>query len=305
MSIRIGFAAALLSITGMVTASAAGVPALQVTAPNGQSSIIIGTLHVPYKGLVQPAAGLLDGRTRLVVEGSSTQGPQPKALSPTELLHPDVLSSILAGRGLVRAPWAANLSDDQVDQLLHAARCQIPTMTRETIESVLRFKTAETAAKLAYLRCDPGLGVSRDELLNQAATARGIPTDILETQVDVDRRRKAVPPGYYATILVGAFAPDVEDKYQAVVEALNMGDYDAAFEASQADPSVVEDVETFNRLMLFERNKAWLAPLQRYLDEGNAVIAVGAAHLPGDGGLLKLLQGRGYVVKHVHVDADQ
>lgn len=175
----------------------------------------------------------------------------------------------------------------------------------ETIESVLGFKTAETAAGLTYLRCNPGLDLSRDELLNEAAAARGIPTDILETQVDVDRRRKAVPPGYYATILVGAFAPDVEEKYQAVVGALNIGDYDAALKASQADPSVVEDVETFNRLMLFERNKAWLAPLQQYLDEGNAVIVVGTAHWPGDGGLLKLLQGRGYVVKHIHIDADQ
>nr|WP_277401703.1 TraB/GumN family protein [Achromobacter xylosoxidans] len=141
--------------------------------------------------------------------------------------------------------------------------------------------------------------------MNQAAAVRGIPSDILETQVDVDRRRKAVPPSYYATVLAAAFAPDVEDKYQALVEALNIGDYDAAFEASQADPRVVEDVETFNRLMLLERNKAWLAPLQRYLDEGNAVIVVGAAHLPGDGGLLELLQGRGYMVKHIHVDANQ
>ncbi len=158
MTTRIGFAAALLWISGMVTDSAADVPALQVTAPNGQSSIIIGTLHVPYKGLVQPAGGLLDGRARLVVEGSLTQGPQPKAPTPTELFHPDALASIRAGRGAVRAPWAANLSDDQVDQLLHTARCQIPTMTRESIELVLGLKTAETAAGLAYLRCAPRSG---------------------------------------------------------------------------------------------------------------------------------------------------
>lgn len=305
MSLRIIIAAAIILVSGMATASDAGVPALQVTAPNGQSSIIIGTLHVPYKGLVQPAAGLLDGRKRLVVESSRTQGPQPKDPSPTEMLHPDVLASVLAGRGVVRAPWAANLSDDQVDQLLHTARCQIPSMTRQNIESVLGFKTAETAASLAYLRCDSGLGVSRDEILNQAAAARGIPTDVLETQMDVDHRRKAVPPGYYATVLAGAFAPDVEEKYRAVVEALNIGDYDAAFAASHADPRIVEDVEIFNQLMLLERNKAWLAPLQRYLDEGNAVVVVGAAHLPGDVGLLNLLQESGYRVKPILVDARQ
>ncbi|MDF8359426.1 TraB/GumN family protein [Achromobacter anxifer] len=305
MSLRIIFAAALTLVSGMATASDAGVPALQVTAPNGKSSIIIGTIHVPYKGLVQPAAGLLDGRKRLVVESSRTQGPQPRDPSPTEMLHPDVLASVRAGRGVVRAPWAANLSDDQVDRLLHTARCLIPSMTRQNIESVLGFRTAETAASLAYLRCESGLGVSRDEILNQAAAARGIPTDVLETQVDVDRRRKAVPAGYYATVLAGAFASDVEDKYRAVVEALNIGDYDAAFAASQADPRTVEDVEIFNQLMLLERNQAWLPPLQRYLDEGNAVVVVGAAHLPGEAGLLNLLQESGYRVKPILVDARQ
>jgi uncharacterized protein YbaP (TraB family) len=103
--------------------------------------------------------------------------------------------------------------------------------------------------------------------------------------------------------LAGAFASDVEEKYKAVVEALNIGDYDAAFAASQADPRTVEDVEIFNQLMLLERNQAWLPPLQRYLDEGNAVVVVGAAHLPGEAGLLNLLQESGYRVKPILVDA--
>lgn len=65
MLLRIVLAAALTLGSGLASASDGGVPALRVTAPNGNSSTLIGTLHVPYRGLVQPAPEVLDGRKRL------------------------------------------------------------------------------------------------------------------------------------------------------------------------------------------------------------------------------------------------
>lgn len=303
MSFRKIILTSLLWFCGAATASTEGVPALRVTAPNGQSSIMIGTLHVPYQGLIQPAADLLNGRKRLIVEGSATQGPQPPPPSFAELIHPDAIRSMLAGHGFSRAPWASNLTDEQTNQLLSAARCGRPSFTREEIEQILSFKTAEIASGLAYLRCGPGLGLSRDQILNQAAVARGIQIDILETQVDVDRQRKAVPPSHYASVLATAFAPDVEIGFQTVVEGLNKGDYASVLAASQRNTANPADAEAFTRLMLTERNEAWIAPLRRYLDEGNAVVAVGAGHFAGQQGLIALLRRQGYLVEPIFVQA--
>lgn len=49
------------------------------------------------------------------------------------------------------------------------------------------------------------------------------------------------------------------------------------------------------KLLIVDRNKAWAARLSQMLDSGGTeFVAVGAAHLPGDEGVLKLLAAKGY-----------
>ncbi|GGG19285.1 TraB/GumN family protein [Pontibacter amylolyticus] len=49
--------------------------------------------------------------------------------------------------------------------------------------------------------------------------------------------------------------------------------------------------------MTDDRNKDWMTKLPAIMKEQSTFIAVGAAHLPGENGLLKLLQRAGYTVK--------
>jgi uncharacterized protein YbaP (TraB family) len=60
--------------------------------------------------------------------------------------------------------------------------------------------------------------------------------------------------------------------------------------------------------MVNDRNIAWIPvmrPVMRhYLDEGNAVVVVGAAHLPGQSGLIHLLEKSGYAVERISLPAD-
>ncbi|SIT91741.1 TraB/GumN family protein [Pontibacter indicus] len=49
--------------------------------------------------------------------------------------------------------------------------------------------------------------------------------------------------------------------------------------------------------MTDERNKDWMTKLPAIMKEQSTFIAVGAAHLPGENGLLQLLQRAGYTVK--------
>jgi uncharacterized protein YbaP (TraB family) len=55
-----------------------------------------------------------------------------------------------------------------------------------------------------------------------------------------------------------------------------------------------------NESLLVKRNHNMLKTMQPQLKQGNAFIAVGALHLPGDSGLLRLLEKQGYQVKAVY-----
>ncbi len=62
------------------------------------------------------------------------------------------------------------------------------------------------------------------------------------------------------------------------------------------DPKVQKLLDKFMHLLVNVRNQTMLKRMQPRLREGNAFIAVGALHLPGEQGLLKLLQKQGYRV---------
>lgn len=53
--------------------------------------------------------------------------------------------------------------------------------------------------------------------------------------------------------------------------------------------------------MLFQRNQNWVAPLDSLFQEKGCFVAVGAAHLGGDKGIVLLLRQKGYQVKPLQV----
>lgn len=61
-----------------------------------------------------------------------------------------------------------------------------------------------------------------------------------------------------------------------------------------------ELVSTINQTLLLDRNKRMAERMQVRLKEGNAFIAIGALHLPGDAGVLQLLKQQGYRVTVVY-----
>jgi uncharacterized protein YbaP (TraB family) len=52
--------------------------------------------------------------------------------------------------------------------------------------------------------------------------------------------------------------------------------------------------------LLFQRNRRMVERMAVRLAEGNAFIAIGALHLPGDQGVLALLEQQGYEVSVVY-----
>jgi hypothetical protein len=52
--------------------------------------------------------------------------------------------------------------------------------------------------------------------------------------------------------------------------------------------------------LIIRRNRLMVERLQQYLKEGVVFVAVGALHLPGETGLLNLLEQRGYTVRVIY-----
>ena len=51
--------------------------------------------------------------------------------------------------------------------------------------------------------------------------------------------------------------------------------------------------------LLYGRNKAWVAKMPKMMDKASTLFVVGAAHLPGEQGVLELLKAKGYTVEVV------
>jgi len=95
--------------------------------------------------------------------------------------------------------------------------------------------------------------------------------------------------------------PQVETEFNKMRNAWLAGDlgglYDAAMDLPATDSFGL--VENFITRLVQERNYRMAERITPLLDQGNALVAIGALHLPGEEGLLSLLAQAGYVVSAV------
>lgn len=81
-----------------------------------------------------------------------------------------------------------------------------------------------------------------------------------------------------------------------LLEAYAAGDLDKMWELSEQDDFEFQDMD----YLLTDRNKRWIGKLLPHLQQGRTFVAVGALHLPGPQGVLKLLEAEGYRVVAVN-----
>jgi hypothetical protein len=158
------------------------------------------------------------------------------------------------------------------------------------------------AVTLLTPRSDTGLFL--DRMLYLEALAKGKPVSGLETaeeqmavfdgltlkeQIALLRESLELVPqldGLYAQMRAAYTARDLE-----ALAALNEGMLEKADQ---------ELAEVLTRRLVSERNPRMVDRLEPYLQQGNNFVAIGALHLPGDGGVLNLLARKGYDVEVVY-----
>jgi uncharacterized protein YbaP (TraB family) len=76
-----------------------------------------------------------------------------------------------------------------------------------------------------------------------------------------------------------------------LVDTYKSQDLDKIDELSRTgDASIGNNIN----LLLYDRNKKWVDSLNLILPSRSILIAVGAAHLPGENGLINLLRRKGF-----------
>ncbi len=83
-----------------------------------------------------------------------------------------------------------------------------------------------------------------------------------------------------------------------LAEGYRSGDL-PAFEKVVFDPVEMKKHPPMFDLLLFARNDGWIPKLKTPFDDGGVFVAVGAAHVVGDRGIVKLLEKEGFTVSRV------
>jgi uncharacterized protein YbaP (TraB family) len=96
-------------------------------------------------------------------------------------------------------------------------------------------------------------------------------------------------------------AGEIERMFAALREAYLARDLAAVYDLLNA--AKIDDdtgaVERFEQRLVIDRNRRMVERMGELLQEGDAFVAVGALHLPGQQGILQLLADRGYRVTRV------
>jgi uncharacterized protein YbaP (TraB family) len=292
------FIAAVALLTALPHAGAdTGVPAFHIIAPNGEMSTVIGTMHVAYPALLQPSPDLFDGAKVFVIEHSTANDRIDWTLAPE-------VRSAQASKLDIRANWARTVTDAQIENVRFNLSCvAAKAVPKDFLVELLKLSSARTWASLAFFPCAP-LGMrSRDSLLEHTAQERNIPIEALETTEQINARRAAIPERLHIESFEYAAGIDLHRFYEDLSGALNRGDFDHVAHLIDASYSSADDAALFRRTMIDERNAEWLPALKHAFDQGHAVIGVGAAHLPGERGILALLAKDGYNVTSIRLAA--
>ena len=256
-------------------------PALwEVTAPDGDKAWLFGTVHALPDGVAwrTPAfEAAFDDAELLVVEiaalGDTAQAfPIFQRLSVTDGLPQ--LSHRVTGPD--RAVVEALL--DQVD-------------ARESDYDAMESWAAAMVLAGGVRLGDPDNGVDR------AVLDSGKPAEGLETFAQQFALFDALPQTEQNDLLVAVAHEATGSDPAAALEFWLEGDVGALEQLAQA--GMLGDPE-LRAALLDGRNRAWLDRIVPLIDEGRQpFVAVGAAHMLGNGGLPALLAQRGFTVRRL------
>ncbi len=247
-------------------------------------SYLFGTMHVVDPRIVNlpPAVQVVFDQSDTFVMEAVLDGPEMLEFSQMMFFADGTRLDALLGD---------QLFDMTADALAYYG------ISREVAESMKPWGAYLT------LNIPPALGVPLDFMLLESARINGAAVYGLETlneqarvmdDMAIDDQVKLLRDTVCNYDVVQKDIEQMKDRYL---------DRDLAGLWAFTDKYEVQDTAGYQKLMtrlLSDRNRRMVERMQPMLARGNAFIAIGALHLPGDRGVLSLLEERGYSVTPVY-----
>jgi uncharacterized protein len=264
----------------------------RVQRDGGPASYLLGTIHStdPRLRELPPEIDRAIDESRLMAFELLAGGPGQERMAQAMLLPPGRNLEDVIGRELFLRALEA------------AAPLGVPA------ESLQRFKPWALGIFLGR----PAVEVIRqaqgvpafDFWLQDEARRRGKPVMALESyeeQIEVFDGMSEAEQVAMVTDMLADHA-QIEAQFNRMFRAYLKGDIGVAMRIA-SDVSGVSDAaaaERFKTRLIDDRNRIMAARIAPLLRDGGAFVAVGAAHLPGEDGILARLEQRGYGIVRVY-----
>ena len=189
----------------------------------------------------------------------------------------------------IRLVWSearlsARLSRPAFERLVLAA----PDFPASIIDHFVPWAAASVPMMMTAVGPDGSFSAMDKEIQTRAKRA-GIPSLHVETIEGQSAMLAAADPAFVAALEAEPDVGELEAAFRALDDLCMRGIVD--------EPRLVDPAAPETEALLFARNRAWMATLSPELAQGGAFVAVGAAHMFGADGLIKLLEREGYTVK--------
>lgn len=279
----------------------------KITAPGGQVSHLWGTFHTPDPQLLALPAAL-----RAAIDGARIVALEADPL-------PDTRDEARAAQDAdwIWVPWDAPPPErgDLPPRVLDWVRARLEDLGWTGADYVGQLSDAGLASFLVADPCGDflaGVLPGQDGYIAQEAFLAGAgvtglqaPGDFGRQLTDPSRAAEARAILIYFAAFLGPESADraLRETLVALYLQGRLAEMDMLVNAGLARvlgaAQAAEVVETADRYLLVERNGFFTLAARPLLDAGGALIAVGAAHLPGETGMVEMLRDAGYLVERV------
>lgn len=257
-------------------------------------SWILGTMHVSdpmVTDTIRTAKAAMDRSTSIIVENADALDPNAAASAMASLQHLTILQN---GESL-----ATMLSDRELkvlEERLQPRGMPIQLATRLQpwlIGTMLSIPACEMAAKQAGRKV-------LDGLIAQYALDNSKTLESLETIEEQFSAIAGLPMEYHLNSLQetlskeAGFAEDVMATMKTLYRSGEVGMLFPLIKRFTPKALSGKGSAAFQQALIVERNQTMFDRAKQYLDAGSAFIAIGALHLPGEHGLINLLEESGY-----------
>jgi uncharacterized protein YbaP (TraB family) len=258
----------------------------EVSKPGFEAAYLFGTIHSEdpeVLQLAQPVQQAIDRSDTVVLE--MLLDVEAMMYSSVAMLMPDgrVLSDII-GEPLFQQTALAIQSRGIPEIVLERMKPWAAAVTLSMPAS----KTGQVLDMMLY-----------QDALHQGKVVHGLET--IQEQLNVFESLSEADQISMLEEAVENF-PDLDAMYADLLDAYKQRDLAGLMALNEASMKAGDQrlADEFQQRLVIDRNHRMSERMQQYLQQGKVFVAVGALHLPGEDGLLNLLEQQGYTVRRLY-----